>query len=110
MKEQTQLMDLDFIADNTGLLAETKSKLQEKTTNLEEAAEKVGLRISTVKTKMMQIGIHSNTTAPITLGQQHIYDIDHFTYLGSVVTNTGNLEVDVNYRIGKVAVVFQQMW
>ena len=38
-KEQILLMDLDF-ADYIALLAETKSKLQEITTNLEEAARK----------------------------------------------------------------------
>ena len=68
------------------LLAETKSKLLEITTNLQEAAGKAGLRISTVKTKMMENGTHSNVTASVTVGQQYIDDVDHFTYLGSIVT------------------------
>ena len=32
-----------------------------------------------------------------------------FTYLGSPVSNNGDVEVDVNYRIEKVTVVFQKM-
>ena len=67
----------------------------------------MGLRISTVKTKKIQIGAHSHVTSQITVGQQHIDDVDHFTYLGSIVTNIGNAEADVIYRIGKVGVVFQ---
>ena len=51
-EEQTWLMDLD-LADDIALLSETRSKLQEITTNLEDTAQKMDLRISTVKTKTM---------------------------------------------------------
>ena len=61
-----------------------------------------------MKTKMIKIDIHSHVNAPISVGQQYIDDVDHFTNPGSVVTNTDNPVVDVKYRIGKVAVVFSK--
>ena len=56
----SRLTDLDFTED-LSLLAETRDILQEMTTNLETEAEKVGLKISAEKTKVMQIGAR---TAP----------------------------------------------
>ena len=103
-KEQTWPTDIDF-ADDISLLEATKGKLQEIATNLEEAARKVDLRISTEKAKMMQNGIHSHVTASITVGQQHIDHVGHFTCHGSVVATISDVEADVKYRIGKVAVV-----
>ena len=58
---------------------------------------------------MMQNGAHSHVTVEITVGQQHIDDADHFSYLGSIVSNTSNVEADVKYRMAKVAGVFQEM-
>jgi len=36
--------------------------------------------------------------------------VDRFTYLGIILKSDGDAETDVNYRIGKVASVFQRMW
>ena len=79
-KEQTWLTDLDFAFDKS-LQAETKSRLQKITINLEDTARKVGLRVYTAKAKMMQIGTDSHMATPITIGQHHIDNVDHFTYI-----------------------------
>ena len=67
------------------------------TNNLHEHGEKVGLRISQEKTKA------------ITIGEQDIEYVENFTYLGSNISNTGDVEKDVRTRIGKAAGVFQRL-
>jgi len=101
--DSARLTDLDF-ADDLSLLAETRDILQEMTTNLETEAEKVGLKISAEKTKVMQIG-GGRAPHPITVGQQHVDDVERFTYIGSVMTEDGGAEADVNCRVGKAASV-----
>ena len=36
-------------------------------------------------------------------------DVEHFTYLGSVVCTQGGAEADVKARIGKVTVAFPEI-
>ena len=55
------LTDLDFIND-IALLAEMKDKLQELTNILEKASERVDLRISAAKLKVMHIGDDQDIT------------------------------------------------
>jgi len=75
------------------------------TMNLETEAEKAGLKIRAEKTKIMQI---DGGRAPhqIIVGQQNVDDVERFTYLGSVMTEDGAAEADVNCRVGKAASVF----
>ena len=49
---QTRVMDHDF-ADDVALLANAKTVLQEAISKLEKASKKVGLKISSLKTKVM---------------------------------------------------------
>ena len=101
------LTDLDF-ADDIALLANTKESLQKMTTKLEAAASNVGLRINSEKTKVMHVG-NANTSTGITVGCQPIEEVKQFTYLGSVLSDGGNTEADVNCRIGKASAVFQRL-
>ena len=52
---EDRLTDLDF-ADDIALLSDTYTGLQKMTSDLGEHGEKVGLRISCEKTKVMIIG------------------------------------------------------
>ena len=63
------------------------------------------------KTKAMQIG-EVQVLQPIIVGGQNVDDVDRFTYLGSILACDGDVEADVNCRIGKAASVglFQRMW
>ncbi|KAJ8358147.1 hypothetical protein AAFF_G00030060 [Aldrovandia affinis] len=76
--------------------------------NLHEHGGKVGLRISHEKTKAMIIG-QDQHHPPLSLGEHDIEYVDNFTYLGSNISNTGNVEKDVRTRIGKAAGVFQRL-
>ena len=90
------------------LFSHTHIALQEITNNLHEHGEKVGLRISQEKTKAMTIG-QDQHLPPLTIGEQDIEYVENFTYLGSNISSTGDVEKDVQTRIGKAAGVFQRL-
>lgn len=104
--EHSRLTDLDF-ADDIALMAKTQKVLQEATTSLEEEAARVGLRISTDKTKTLKVT--RKTQVQVSVGNQQIEEVNQFTYLGSIVASTGGADADINCRIGKAAAVFRQL-
>ena len=95
--------DLDF-ADDIALPAHANQQMQEKTTQLEKSAAKLGLSASRTKTKSMRM--NTTNTTPIMLETGDIEDVSSFTYLGSTVSTTGGTDDDVKDRIGKARVVF----
>ena len=101
------LKDLDF-ADDLALIAESQHVLQDMTSSLEDTAAKVGLRISSEKTKIMEIGQPANTNSIIVNGIP-VEKVNKFTYLGSVLTSDGEVETDINTRIGKAGSVFRNL-
>ena len=103
-KGGAHLMDLNF-ADDITLLANTSADLQSMTTKLEGEACKIWLRLNSEQTKVMITG-EATVFPPIIIGQQTTEYVKNFTYLGSMVDNSGKLEPDVNSRIGKVSFMF----
>ena len=102
-----RLTDLDF-ADDIALLAKSSSVLQDMTSSLEENASTVRLKISSQKTKVMQFG-GTETNTQLTTDKEPIENVSKFTYLGSVFTSDGDVEADINCRIGKASAVFRRM-
>ena len=107
--EGRRLKDLDF-ADDLALLAESWQQLQLMTTELEENAAKVGLRISGKKTNTMQFGDEQpSSSAQITISGEPVDKVNKFTYLGSVFTEDGDVEADIKTRLGKASAVFRRL-
>ena len=98
-----QLEDLDFV-DDLALLSHTHKQMQEKTSQLEVEASKIGLRVNAGKTKLMRI--NSTNSNSITLSSGEIEEVTSFTYLGSIVDTTGGTEQDIKTRIGKARTAF----
>ena len=78
----SKLDDLDF-ADDIALISSTKQQIQNKTTKLEEEARRVGLKVSTEKTKTMRINARNEDK--IVVNEIDIEDVDEFAYLGAKV-------------------------
>ena len=103
----TQLTDMDC-TDNIPLLAQMKENLQDMMVHLERDTGKIGLRINSDKMKMKLVGnIQMNT--PIVIGCQPIEDVQHFIFLGSILSSNGNFEGDISCQIGKTSSVFQRL-
>ncbi|KAI8498288.1 hypothetical protein Bbelb_242320 [Branchiostoma belcheri] len=108
-REGEKLADLDF-ADDLALLSENNQDLQHLTTKLEQFAGKVGLRISIEKTKTMEVGDRADQPRlTISVYNTQVETVDQFTYLGSVLSNSGEVEPDISCRLGKAAAVFRRM-
>ena len=104
---QRHLVDLDF-ADDIALIGSTQQNLANLTTKLANEAAKIGLKISSPKTKVMRIG-YVRPNVPVLVGQQQIEEVDRFTYLGSVITSDGNAEHDISCRLGNTSAVYQRL-
>ena len=105
-----QLEDLDF-ADDIALLSHTCDQMQRKTTDLENTAKSIGLRIHPGKSKVMKVKTES--TANIRVEGRNLEEVDTFTYLGSGVGTTGGTEEDIKARIGKARgafVMLNKIW
>ena len=100
------LTDLDF-ADDLALLGENAKSLQSMTDNLANTAEKVGLSISTEKTKVMSVREQQPMTLKV--NQQEAEEVENFTYLRSSISNKGATEQDISCQQGKAASVFQRL-
>ena len=83
------LTDLDFVDDLT-LLGKTAKSLQSMTDKLASAATKVGLWISTEKTKVMSV--REQQPMALKVNQQEAEEVENFTYLGSSITNKSATE------------------
>ena len=77
-----QLDDLDF-ADDLALLPHAQQQMQEKTNIVAGNSAHLGLNVHGGKSKIVKV--NSTSTVSVTLGVDAIEEVDHFTYLGSVV-------------------------
>uniref|UniRef100_A0A3P9BVE3 Reverse transcriptase domain-containing protein n=1 Tax=Maylandia zebra TaxID=106582 RepID=A0A3P9BVE3_9CICH len=109
--EARNLTDLDF-ADDIALLGSTQEDLQKLTAALQREATKVGLRISGKKTKVLRVG-YARARIPVMINQQRAEEVENFTYLGSIISNDGVCDRDVDARVGKAVGVLrclQPIW
>ena len=77
-------------------------------TKLKEQSAQVGQNISREKTKPMGITERSSPQ-PIAVAQGNIEYAERFTYLGSVISSSGDVEADINTRLAKAAAVFRRL-
>ena len=98
-----QLDDLDY-ADDLVLPSHTRHQMQEKTSAVADVSALLGLKIHTGKSKVLKVNTVTDT--PIMLEGEALDEVESFTYLGSIVDNTGGTEADVRARIGKTRAAF----
>ena len=88
------LKDLEY-ADDTILFAETAEQLREALCVFDEESKKLGLRISWPKTELMFIG-DGPDPPPLLFDGTPVHFVPTFKYLGSTVTNNGDLKTEVD--------------
>ena len=66
--------------------------------------EKTGLVINKKKTVGMRI--NNKQEKPIELQKENILDTDHFTYLGSMISQDGGADSDIQTQINKARFAF----
>ena len=85
-----QLTDLDY-ADDTTLFAEVLTYMSTALKIYSEEAGQMGLRVNWSKMKLMHVG-HGPDLPSIDIDGSEVEFVASHTYLGSTVTNTGDLQ------------------
>ena len=92
------LEDLDY-ADDIVLLAHRHQDMQDKTNALATTSGNLGLKININKTRHLRMSSRNNES--ILVNGELIDEVDHFTYLGSKVSTSGDGEEEILVRISK---------
>ena len=96
------LEDLDY-ADDIVLLGQRYQDIQAKTNALATTAGSLGFKISRIKSGHLRM--NSKTNKSIMLNGEVVSEVDHFTYLGSKVSTSGDGE-EIQVRISKASQAF----
>jgi hypothetical protein len=73
----------------------------------EKESTKVGLKINVKKSKEKHITM--NNKEPLNIQNEIIERVTQFTYLGSIIDNTGGTEADIMARIQKAQIAFSAL-
>lgn len=103
-----QLKDLEY-ADDTTFLSDSLESILQALSVFQHHAKKFGLEVSWPKTKIMRV---ADDEAPqsINLNSHNIAIVDQFVYLGSLITNTGDMAPEVSRRRGLASSALKSLW
>ena len=90
-----------LFADDAALTAHTEAGLQDLINCFSYACNEFGLPISIKKTNVL--GQNVSPAPSISIGDSSLDVVDEFTYLGSVISRSLNLDLELNGRIGKAS-------
>lgn len=100
--------DLKYVDDTTMFCSSLQHLSSTHTTYHEEAA-KLGLHVSWQKTKLMYV-CDEPGPPPLCIGSKAVDFVSSFVYLGSTITNNGNLKPKSDCRCGLAATAMQSLW
>ncbi|KAL9952790.1 hypothetical protein ACROYT_G040097 [Oculina patagonica] len=103
----TSILEDLYYADDIVLLSHRYQDMQAKTNTLATTAGSLGLKISTKKTSHLRM--NSKTSEAIMLNGEAVKEVEHFTYLGSMVSTSGDGEEEFLARISKASQVFASL-
>ena len=91
---------LDDFVDDLARLSHIQKQMQEQISLIETTAATLGLNVTKGESKIIKIN------SSITLQGEVLYEVQSFTYLGSIVDTNGGTGSDVRARIGKARAAF----
>ena len=111
-KTMEQLIMEPLFADDCALLAHTEVALQRLVDHFSEASKAFGLTISLKKTEVLfQPAPLQNYTPPhITIDGTTLNSVEHFTYLGSVMSNDATIDKGLNNQLSKASSSFGRLY
>jgi len=101
------LADLEY-ADDTILLSNDIEKLTAALSVYDHESLKLGLKVSWAKTKLMHVGEGPDPPSP-NIDRNAVEFADSFVYLGSTVTNNGDLKPEIKRRRALLSSVMQAL-
>ena len=98
----------DFLfADDAAVVAYSAEDLQQLMNRFSKVCQDFGLTISLKKTQVMGQGVDSPPS--ITISMQELEVLHDFMYLGSTISDTLSLDVELDKHIGKAATMFSRL-
>ena len=101
------LSDLDF-ADDIVLLSNDQDGLQQLMNSVFETGQYLGLKVNVKKTNVLSIG--NNDEVEVSVAGKKLEQVNSYSYLGTVIDSTGNINAEINSRIGKASRAFSAMY
>ena len=98
-----RLEDLDY-ADDLCLLTHRLADMKVKGERLQETGGQAGFKINIQKTKELRIGVKQQESLELHGGA--VERVSEFTYLGSIINETGGTDEDITARIRKAQSTF----
>ena len=98
-------------ADNIDLIAGSESELQTITDALEKTSTAYGMEINHDKCKILVNG--EGLTPMIYMYDKQIENVEHFKYLGAMLTNSGNSKIEIRIRLATAVsalVKLEKIW
>ena len=96
-----------LFADDAALAAHTEAGLQDLINCFSDACNEFGLTISIKKTNVL--GQNVSPAPSISIGDSSLDVVEEFTYLGSVISCSLNLDLELNGRIGKASSIMGRL-
>ena len=96
-------------ADDMALLSESLSQLQSMVEIVHNQFQDWGLALNFDKTKVMQVGKSPRPSWDFFVSGRKIELVDSFKYLGQIFTHNGSIEMEIQQRISKALLVFNDL-
>ena len=95
-------------ADDVAIYATSRAAFEKATVQFVDMAAEWGLKVSLEKTKGIVVGKSSDPSeaSPVRVANGTIEVVQDFSYLGSTISDDGEVTADVSTRIGKAARAF----
>ena len=97
----------DLVFADISTLSSRHRDIQDKSDRLTTLESQLGMNIQVKKTKIMKM--NTNNSDPVIINNQHIEEVDEFTYLGSKVSANGDSGKDVQARLAKANQAFDSL-
>uniref|UniRef100_A0A672FD98 Reverse transcriptase domain-containing protein n=1 Tax=Salarias fasciatus TaxID=181472 RepID=A0A672FD98_SALFA len=98
-----------LFADDVVLLASSNQDLQHALGRFAAECEATGMRISTSKSEAMVLD-RNKVACPLQVGRETLAQVEEFKYLGVLFTSGGQMEREIDRRIGAAAAVMQSLY
>ena len=96
-------------ADDTALIADSESKLQDILDKVKYHSSKGGLDMNVKKTKVMRVSRNNNQTMAIKVDNTNLEQVQQFKYLGTQITEDVRTETELKCRTSIAKAKFSSM-
>ena len=96
-------------ADDTAIIADNANDMQTLINAVNEASQRIGLKINTNKTKFMVVSRDNYQNVYLRLDGEQIERVNKFKYLGCIVNDQWDPELEIRCRIEQARATFLKL-